>query len=602
MGRKNDTEEDLMRKKFIIILFLFFLLSVLATAGFSVDAQERQVTVPGHVEEVEDLCIFAWNILSGSDGTGSEPLEALEDFLRPAGIPSIAISFPQRTASFLVSPGYGTDLERAILESCSAWQDKTPPDHLILEILEDISAETEFSSSEVLELLPGLQGLLVRVKGKDPVAVLTPAELLFSGEMDEKGSIRISGLQRLLQRKTGGLPFGKIKGDLLIRTFSSRAGYYDGKEFLPLFRGHRVVDVPGKDLLRKSIENGGAYLARSVLPDGRFIYSYQADRDRINSGYNILRHFGTIFAMLEVYEHTGQKEILDSALRAFRHLENSFYKDNLKGIPVGKIVEKGYMKLGGNALALLAMTKYTSLTGDKRFLKDMEMLARWMVLTQGEKGNFTIHKQSYPGGRISDFMSSYYPGEAIFSLVRLYGVQANPLWLDTAEKAARYLILERDRGKSSSRLPHDHWLLYGLNELFRLRPEQIYLDHAFRIADGIVASQNLDPPYPDWRGSYYKPPRSTPTATRSEGLMAAYRLARDHGQQERAERYLEAVERGITFQLSTQILDESAFHFPDPLHAMGGFRESLTGSEIRIDYVQHNLSSIIGYVNEMEKN
>ena len=91
------------------------------------------------------------------------------------------------------------------------------------------------------------------------------------------------------------------------------------------------------------------------------------------------------------------------------------------------------------------------------------------------------------------------------------------------------------------------------------------------------------------------PPRSTPTATRTEGLSAAYELARDFGSDEEADEILEAVVLGLRYQMSTQFAPPSAMYLPNPARCLGGVRRSLTSFEIRIDYVQHHLSAALGY-------
>lgn len=205
-----------------------------------------------------------------------------------------------------------------------------------------------------------------------------------------------------------------------------------------------------------------------------------------------------------------------------------------------------------------------------------------------------MHKMVYPGGRVSDFRSQYYPGEALLALSRTHALDGKALWLDRAERGARYLIEHRDGRTPESDLIHDHWLLYTLDELYRQRPDPQYLSHTRQIARAIMNKQNHAPPYPDWRGSYYRPPRSTPTATRSEGLCAAYRLVRDFGSAEEAAGIRKAIEAGIRFQLQTQFRPESVMYLSDPPRALGGFHRSLTNFEIRIDYVQHNISSLLG--------
>ena len=179
-------------------------------------------------------------------------------------------------------------------------------------------------------------------------------------------------------------------------------------------------------------------------------------------------------------------------------------------------------------------------------------------------------------------------------MMRIHALDGREIWLDTAEKAAQYLINVRDGDLALGKLSHDHWLLYGLNELYRRRQKPLYLKHALRISTAIVRSQNRVPKYPDWLGSYYRPPRTTPTATRTEGLCAAYALARDFGHPKEAEAILDAIRLGVAFQLQTQSRPESAMYLPNPRRCLGGFHRSLTNFEIRIDYVQHNISALLG--------
>jgi hypothetical protein len=137
--------------------------------------------------------------------------------------------------------------------------------------------------------------------------------------------------------------------------------------------------------------------------------------------------------------------------------------------------------------------------------------------------------------------------------------------------------------------------LYALNDLYRHRPGYLYLTHAMRISRAITLAQNRDPMTPEYTGSYYMPPRSTTTAVRSEGLLAAHTLAREANRSLEAEQIREAIDLSIGFQLQTRIRPEKAMYFENPQMALGGFHKSLDDYEVRIDYVQHNLSAILGY-------
>lgn len=375
--------------------------------------------------------------------------------------------------------------------------------------------------------------------------------------------------------------------------FATASYFSDGSAPVALYRGHRsFADLAPEQLLRHA-ELGGRYLVSSLASDGRFVYSYLPKTGEVKKKYNALRHCGTVYAMLELYEVTGDRELLAAAERALGYLERELLRRCRVGAAeTACVVERGWVKLGGNALAMLALAKHAAVTGDKRHLGTIDDLGRWILLSQGEDGEFEIHKQSYPGGEVSEFVSDYYPGEALLALVRR--PEPDAAWLDAAERGARWLIEVRDRGLPAAALKHDHWLLYALRELHRLRPDPSYLEHASRIAAAILDRQRQEKPeFPDWLGSYYRPPRSTPTATRSEGLGAAYLMLRDGGRAKRAAALLDGLELGVGFQLQTQFLPETVLFLDDPARALGGFRRSLTNYEIRIDYVQHNISSLL---------
>jgi uncharacterized protein YyaL (SSP411 family) len=346
--------------------------------------------------------------------------------------------------------------------------------------------------------------------------------------------------------------------------------------------------------LLDSAKLGANYLITATNADGSFDYEYDALNDTYSSSYNILRHSGTIYSMLQIYDVTRNQELLTAAEKAIDYLlsHKKSYLDNTY-----VIVEKDEIKLGGNALAILALTEHVKTTNNQDYLQDCQELARFINYSQKESGEF-ISKRYYSTGEISDFVSGYYPGEALLALCRLYSLDGDETWLDIAEKGAKYLINIRDAGIKTNDLTHDHWLTMSLNELYRYRNDELYYNHCMRLAESIMHAQrdNEDKmsKYPEWLGSYYTPPRSTPTACRSEGLVAAYHLANDQGDNETAERILKSLKLGIEFQLRCQFKQEDVEDLPDPDHALGGFHGYLNDYEIRIDYVQHNICSILG--------
>jgi hypothetical protein len=347
------------------------------------------------------------------------------------------------------------------------------------------------------------------------------------------------------------------------------------------------------DRLLAAARAGGEYLVRMTEADGQFIYSYDPQRDRPNVvSYNMLRHAGSIYSMCELYAVTRDAELLAAIERAIGYMKASIRP--YQGREEQKVLLDRFVdiKLGGNGLGIIALAEYAKVTGSREDLELMRQLARWMVDSQSPAGEFTMHIVDFRTGKKDSHVSAYYPGEAILALLRLHDLDPDPKWLDSAEKAAEWLIEVRDKGVPVAKLPHDHWLLYGLNELHRKRPRDLWLNHAEKITTAMMDSQHgSDAPDPQWAGGWYVPARTTPTSTRVEGLLAATSLFRDHGRPEVARRTHEAALRGIDFFLRAQ--HHAADDFPNPARAAGGFGETLADDDVRIDYVQHAISALL---------
>lgn len=577
---------------FMILLTLVFAISFMlfSTPTFAEELPTlhltdiRGLTLSG--EDGEKICSYVFSLLQDRDISRSSVKSLSEDKVPRM----VCVSIFAAGAPYLVFSGAGHGLTSALNNAVSKIPNRLRQNvtSIIVDVIDQVTVKEDWKTG----LKPGINGLLADSGG------FLPSQLLFSGIIDSRGRVNT---RRLESASPGwNIPLSDDpkgnKGSSRPLIFTTRSFFSDGQKSFPLFRGHRTYSDIGEELLLLRIKTGVSYLKRSVTPSGRFDYIYRADRNVTGKGYNILRHCGTLYSMFEAYELLHDETILEKAEGAISYLLRQIKEKSINGKRVALVEEGGHVKLGGNALAIVALAKYTQVTGNRQYLPLMKRLALWMEVIQTDKGNWGVHKMAYPSGKASSFVSSYYPGEAIFSLVRLYSIDGDPRWLDVAERGAIYLITVRDGKRPDSKLPHDHWLLYGLNELCRFRPDPLYVDHSRRIADIIMSRQNRNSRYPDWDGGYYIPPGSTPTATRTEGLCAAYSLMKEIGDTDTLTGYIPAIRKGIAFQLATQVTEENACYFADPQRSMGGFRKSLTDNEIRIDYVQHNLSALMGYL------
>lgn len=379
-----------------------------------------------------------------------------------------------------------------------------------------------------------------------------------------------------------------------LRLFSGRFLLFGVLPFLVLGSGIAARELTPESLLKSAVL-GGDYLVRHLNSDGSFHYAYTPEKDEYSTSYNLLRHAGTCYSLLEVHQVTGDRKYLESAKAGLEWL-----LDRARA-PKPEDAEADFLaivspdleaKLGGAALAVLALCEYESVSGDSQWRPICRSLFRFIRFMQDDEGQFES-KYFYGEPDAKRFVSMYYPGEAILSLCRLHRLDQQPETLEVAKKGADWLIDVRDAGKSLSELPHDHWFLMALNELHELTGEDRYLNQAQRIAGAILLEQRGPQfPNPEWIGTFYTPPRSTPCSIRGEALTAMIELARRNDLP--SEDYLKSLDLIARFVLSCQIDEERSKNFPNPKEALGGVQASLEDTEIRIDYVQHAISMWLG--------
>jgi hypothetical protein len=313
---------------------------------------------------------------------------------------------------------------------------------------------------------------------------------------------------------------------------------------------------------------GALALSRLVLPDGRFVYRYRQNSEpKPSRNYNVLRHCGAAWAMLDVARHQAPlPKILEAGSRVVRHLIDNFL------LPFGHsgamcVVDETKIKLGGGGLALLALADLFAATGDRKLLLAAESIGTYILSEQKGDGEF-VHTRNLEGDE-SAFRSDYYTGEALFGLMSLYSISGESKWFKCVTDNVGKLF---DRGYGVS--TQSHWMLYALDRLYAVQPLEIYLEHARQIAENIVL-------FPEYRGTN----RSTPIACRSEGLLAYVRML---NRSKNPNSFPSAIE-------CLRIIRQNLLLQRRFLTADGAFVRGAGKDEIRIDYIQHNISSFSAY-------
>jgi len=294
-------------------------------------------------------------------------------------------------------------------------------------------------------------------------------------------------------------------------------------------------------------------------------------------------------------------KVVDTAIA---HLNDSIRTCEINNQEVACSLRYQDVDLGATSLTILALAKYIEITGDHAYLPLAQSLGNWLIFTQDSKGQFTVHRQRYsndvndesgPGQSDSDeFISWYYPGQAIWALMSLYKLDSNQEWLAAAEKGAKWIISVRDaEGLAALATKGAAWSLAAFYELNTHLPDSVYHKYALRVADEIIYNQHIFPEIPDWFGGFETPPTLHDVVTRGRALYWAYQFLSDDDI-DRKENIRRSLERIAVFIAQQQVIPESALYLPDPEHAMGGFRGELDRAWIRMDNQVISITNLLG--------
>lgn len=324
----------------------------------------------------------------------------------------------------------------------------------------------------------------------------------------------------------------------------------------------------------KAAKSGALWLAKCVLPSGKFIYGYNAMTMQRIKGYNILRHAGSVWAMLDVVLEMQQvgnfTNVLDKARSEYDYLLNqsikalhyivdraiTYFRDEIV------IYEKNHVKVGGMGLAVLALFRYSHVVGNQVDLP--KMICDTLVEYVKSDGSM-VHKFNARTGELTSFVSDFYPGEVALALMQGYFLTGRAIYREKAQAVVRHQYALRQVNGHV----RDHWIMQAINKLDR----DYHLDYANKIVDRTINDPTR------WK--------SGAIGCRAESLLA----------------YLDYVTRngwdvGNKFDVALNarmFLNRTCEMQIKEGLSEGAFRKSDKSWEVRIDYTQHNISALMKF-------
>jgi len=416
--------------------------------------------------------------------------------------------------------------------------------------------------------------------------------MLYGGNQTPTAELNAKNFHAYFQKRFPGQTSPDLGADRPAYVFTSAGIFHDGETAHPLYptgrnAGRRIVDQLTVPLLTELIADGSEYLARQVMPEGRFIYGIHPCFDREIGTYNALRHASATYAMIEAYEVTGSRTLRSAIEASLGVLTQELIAHTVlpDGTPAAFLVEANReIKLGGKALAILALAKFATVAGSTGHYRLMSKLAAGICYMQDAKSGAFRHVLEFPSLQTKqNFRTIYYDGEAAFALMRLYDLTGEPSLLSAVENAFGHFI------RNGHARHHDHWLAYCANELTRHRPEERY----FRFAIDNVRG-HLD----------FVANRITTFPTLLELMMATrevlVRLENDARfahllEKIDLEQFDSAMEKRARYLLNGHFWPEFAMFMKNPERINGSFFIRHHGFRIRIDDVEHYLSGLVAY-------
>ncbi len=375
-------------------------------------------------------------------------------------------------------------------------------------------------------------------------------------------------------------------------------GYVLRKGQLAAFRYHRVraQRVDDQALVDAVHRAGQWFETMRDTKHARFYYEYDPYTDtHVDSSYNLLRHAGSTWAILQAYGLTRDKKLRALANYALAWLEDHSRTEKKDGRTIRYPVspQSKEAKLGGAGLWLLALSEYTRLTGDTSHLELIQQIANYIYLAQDPAtGRFNSYHDA-DGLRVPQRASDYYPGEAMFGLHRARPFLSDIPVCEVSEKGLRYLLAQAPHKLPVNQYRFvNQWNVYTIREHRRDCSDTQFdwvwrrdLDHMLTHAATVAQA-------PVMAGAYRADDGSLSTSpTRLEALSV---ICTELGRHDAAvaAKCDPVLRRVAGMQLSFQHRPANDWLWPDARAVDGGFAHSLDDETIRIDFTQHHLSAM----------
>jgi AMMECR1 domain-containing protein/orotate phosphoribosyltransferase len=472
-----------------------------------------------------------------------------------------------------------------------------------------LNADLERSAEAALE-----DARFAEVAAIDENSVAVSVSLLFNplelGEvpLEEVGRYYRHGQQTLMAYRDGHvgllLPFVAATNNLdspdFVQAVIDKAGlleppYYwmrfdcvtwlaESRGVWPIVGGFPSIDCrasPLSELVARHSALAKQFLLRHLQEDGTFYSSYLPFQNRLYQQVDPARLAHGAWVLARCHKISGDSEAQSAAEKIVDYLLRD----------VNQNEEQIWLKTGDenpstSELAFLALALANLRHSERPASLRKALSATLWSCIDLPHGRIATHR--HPDPSLEPFQD-YTPGQVLLALGTISEAGDNGIDEAKLHKAFRFY---RHRFRYQRHFGQVSWLLQAFAKWWQVTQQRCFADMTFEIADWLLTYQQ------DKTGAFINDHQpETPgytTAVYLEGLAAAAHVARELDER-RYQSYCESFARAVAFLDRLIIQDRDRIILPNPEWALGGLRQGLYYSEVRIDFVQHALSAMLEF-------
>jgi hypothetical protein len=378
-----------------------------------------------------------------------------------------------------------------------------------------------------------------------------------------------------------------------------------------------------------SAQRGADWMFRMNGIKGRFLYGYLPALQAEMEGDHYLRQVGAAFALARSARVLGEDRYAVRATQAvLALLEETALDEHDPSVRYCTLPPAVVNRLAAAGLLVLAINELPAPQAD--LLEKSEQLCNYirrcarpdgslaLALPQdtspkrerGDNDTSPKRERGDPGAGDDQEEVNFSPGVALSGLV--CSQKHRPAaWKD--ELLVKAVAFYRPWWKAHRNMAFVPWQSAACTGAFLRTHDSKLAEFVLEMNDWMCQLQytQIDPRHMLWYGGFMssvdgQPVESTPqigSAAYAEGLVEACRVARERGDVGRHQRYLETLERTLQFLTTLQYTDANTQHFAEwyrPRLA-GAFHASHQDGNLRIDYTQHAVSALVGYLEHVAR-